>query len=303
MTNAVDQPSVVCQDQSRPAHPRRAAGRLSRSEDRLSVARAVRQRDGDGAARARSAITCDEPDIPDRSSQPGVEGGVAAASHRRRASRRRRAISSIDLRKRVPSEAGLGGGSSNAAVTLLALNKLWKLDLDAATLARIGARLGADVPYFLCRRDRAGPRSRRRHLSARRPAPGPRRDFAARASAWRPATPTAGSTRNRGARSRSRRRAPVPAGWPAWSATLRNDLEVAGRPAPPGDWRGFGSRCSTPGRRLPPCPVRDRRSSGCSSGLTPRAELRTTSPGRAGCRCTPARSAAGTIVRRLAAVL
>jgi 4-diphosphocytidyl-2-C-methyl-D-erythritol kinase len=55
----------------------------------------------------------------------------------------------IDLRKRIPSEAGLGGGSSNAAMTLLALNKLWKLDLDLASLSRIGARLGADVPFFL----------------------------------------------------------------------------------------------------------------------------------------------------------
>ena len=55
----------------------------------------------------------------------------------------------IDLRKRIPSEAGLGGGSADAAMTLLALNALWKLDLDLATLTRLGARLGADVPFFL----------------------------------------------------------------------------------------------------------------------------------------------------------
>ena len=44
---------------------------------------------------------------------------------------------------------GLGGGSSDAATTLVALNKLWKLDLDKDTLAQIGLQLGADVPVFV----------------------------------------------------------------------------------------------------------------------------------------------------------
>ena len=44
---------------------------------------------------------------------------------------------------------GLGGGSSNAAMTLLALNKLWKLDHDIDTLAKLGENLGADVPVFV----------------------------------------------------------------------------------------------------------------------------------------------------------
>ena len=55
----------------------------------------------------------------------------------------------ITLRKHLPAEAGLGGGSSDAASTLLALNRLWGLDLKRAELARIGLRLGADVPFFI----------------------------------------------------------------------------------------------------------------------------------------------------------
>ncbi|MEM7234224.1 MAG: 4-(cytidine 5'-diphospho)-2-C-methyl-D-erythritol kinase [Planctomycetota bacterium] len=55
----------------------------------------------------------------------------------------------ITLRKTIPSGAGLGGGSGDAAVTLLALAKLWKLKTTREALARIGADLGSDVPFFL----------------------------------------------------------------------------------------------------------------------------------------------------------
>jgi 4-diphosphocytidyl-2-C-methyl-D-erythritol kinase len=55
----------------------------------------------------------------------------------------------IQLVKRIPAQAGLGGGSSDAASCLLALNRLWKLRLPLATLERIGLALGADVPFFL----------------------------------------------------------------------------------------------------------------------------------------------------------
>jgi 4-diphosphocytidyl-2-C-methyl-D-erythritol kinase len=55
----------------------------------------------------------------------------------------------IALHKRIPAQAGLGGGSSDAASTLLALNRLWGLGLSRAELARIGLGLGADVPFFL----------------------------------------------------------------------------------------------------------------------------------------------------------
>jgi 4-diphosphocytidyl-2-C-methyl-D-erythritol kinase len=55
----------------------------------------------------------------------------------------------IHLRKHLPIGAGLGGGSSDAATTLHALNRLWKLGLDKQELADIGLKLGADVPVFV----------------------------------------------------------------------------------------------------------------------------------------------------------
>ena len=55
----------------------------------------------------------------------------------------------IGVHKRVPAQAGMGGGSSDAASTLLALNRLWRLGLTRSQLAAIGLELGADVPFFL----------------------------------------------------------------------------------------------------------------------------------------------------------
>lgn len=55
----------------------------------------------------------------------------------------------IHLVKRIPAGGGLGGGSSDAATTLLALNELWGVHLPPAELARLGLALGADVPVFI----------------------------------------------------------------------------------------------------------------------------------------------------------
>jgi len=55
----------------------------------------------------------------------------------------------IDLIKKIPIGAGLGGGSSDAASTLLGLNYLWNLNLSTQELINLGVKLGADVPFFL----------------------------------------------------------------------------------------------------------------------------------------------------------
>ena len=55
----------------------------------------------------------------------------------------------IHINKKLPLGGGLGGGSSDAATTLVALNQLWYLGLDKPTLAELGRQLGADVPVFV----------------------------------------------------------------------------------------------------------------------------------------------------------
>jgi len=59
-----------------------------------------------------------------------------------------RAGARVRLQKRIPPGRGFGGGSADAAATLVALDALWSLGLARENLARLGARLGSDVPFF-----------------------------------------------------------------------------------------------------------------------------------------------------------
>ena len=86
-------------------------------------------------------LTCDDPSIPLDDSNLIVRAAKALQKDDRGVN--------INLRKRIPAKGGLGGGSSNAAVTLLALNHLWQKHLETADLMSIGTNLGADVPFFL----------------------------------------------------------------------------------------------------------------------------------------------------------
>ena len=90
------------------------------------------------------AISCDNPDVPiDHSNL------VWRAADRLREVSGVNLGASINLVKRIPAKAGLGGGSSNAATTLLALNELWGTNLSFSALSTMAATLGADVPFFL----------------------------------------------------------------------------------------------------------------------------------------------------------
>jgi len=89
-------------------------------------------------------IGCDDPRVPCDETNLAFK----AAEFLREATQVSRGAR-IEIEKRIPVAAGLGGGSSNAAATLLALIKLWQVEVDERALLRIAASLGSDVPFFL----------------------------------------------------------------------------------------------------------------------------------------------------------
>lgn len=88
-------------------------------------------------------LVCDKPDIPTDDSNLIVRAARALQS--------RKGVTGgvrIYLDKVIPSRAGLGGASANAAVTLIGLARLWETEVSSAELDEIGSALGADVPFF-----------------------------------------------------------------------------------------------------------------------------------------------------------
>ncbi len=74
---------------------------------------------------------------------------IKAANNIKEISKDKELGANIFLKKNIPIGAGLAGGSSNAAATLVGLNKLWDLNLDYETILLLAAKLGSDVPFFV----------------------------------------------------------------------------------------------------------------------------------------------------------
>lgn len=90
------------------------------------------------------SLDCSDPNIP-----TGEENLIVRAANALRDRYGANSGARIKLQKRIPAKGGLGGASSNAAITLLALASLWEIDASAAELVEIAATLGTDVPFFL----------------------------------------------------------------------------------------------------------------------------------------------------------
>ncbi len=168
-------------------------------------------------------ITCETPGVP--VDQRNLVWKAAALLQR--SVRRRDSLPSgvtVHLDKGIPSEAGLGGGSSDAAATLLALTRLWELDLDLPSLLRLAAQLGADVPFFLAGGTALGT-GRGDDVSPLTEAPPT--DVVVVKPPF--GVPTADAYRwldddGPGRPVRTVRR--LPPTWPAWAVGVRNDLEA-----------------------------------------------------------------------------
>jgi 4-diphosphocytidyl-2-C-methyl-D-erythritol kinase len=89
-------------------------------------------------------LSCDHPQIPVDDTNLIVKAGLALQKRLQST-----LGAEINVAKRIPPQGGLGGASSNAAVTLIALNILWGGDLKLDNLMQLGSTLGADVPFFL----------------------------------------------------------------------------------------------------------------------------------------------------------
>ena len=89
-------------------------------------------------------LVCDDPEIPTDNQNLIVRAAILLKERYRVPNGAR-----IRLVKRIPTKAGLGGGSSNAAVSLIALAHLWKVQTERSQLLTIAEELGADVPFFL----------------------------------------------------------------------------------------------------------------------------------------------------------
>jgi 4-diphosphocytidyl-2-C-methyl-D-erythritol kinase len=96
------------------------------------------------AAQRQIEVCCDHPQVPG-----GAENLAFQAAALLQREYPRCGGCHIEIHKKIPPAAGLGGGSSNAGATLLGLNQLWNLKLSQEKLTRLASHLGSDVPFFL----------------------------------------------------------------------------------------------------------------------------------------------------------
>lgn len=89
-------------------------------------------------------VTCDHTDVPDGRKNLAYQAASLLLEKKKIS-----APITVRIRKRIPVGAGLGGGSSDAAATLLGLNRILSLRCDRRELASLAATLGADVPFFI----------------------------------------------------------------------------------------------------------------------------------------------------------
>jgi 4-diphosphocytidyl-2-C-methyl-D-erythritol kinase len=172
------------------------------------------------------AIECDDPRLP--TDQRNLVWKAASLLWRTVGKRRGDTPKDVvvGLRKRIPQEAGLGGGSTNAAMALVGLSRMWDLEVDVPTMSRLAAGVGADVPFFLVGGTALGlgrgddiyplldlPRT---YVVIVRPQFGV---SSVEAYGWYDNEP------RRLARDPGRKS--LPDLWPEWAVSLRNDLELA----------------------------------------------------------------------------
>ena len=115
--------------------------------DEIEIQRLKAARDRTRPSASPIKITCDHPLVP-----AGKKNLVFQAADLIMKTAGVDQPISIHVRKRIPVGAGLGGGSSDAAATLVALNRLFRLRYSMRKLEKLGLSLGADVPFFIRRR-------------------------------------------------------------------------------------------------------------------------------------------------------
>lgn len=175
------------------------------------------------ARRGPFAIECDNPKIPvDERNLIWKAASILWRTAGGRGEVPRDAV--VGLRKRIPDQAGLGGGSANGAMAILGLTQIWKLKVDVPTLSRIATSVGSDVPFFLIGGTALGlgrgddiyplvdlPRT---YVVVVRPQFGV---STVEAYGWYDTEPRRPS--------RATGRQTLPDRWPEWAVNLRNDLE------------------------------------------------------------------------------